>query len=121
MIKRILYGIRRRIAEYKVKRSFADSHFAEPEFHNKASSPEFCYRDDNSAYISNFIKHEKTDISPWDADERSDTSRISYVDSGMRLYSKTKKENWMCFFYRDPPKRCSFSFDIEDHVGLDEI
>ena len=27
----------------------------------------------------------------------------------------------MCFFYRDVKDRCSFSFDIEDHKGLDEI
>lgn len=121
MLKRIIDGIKRRLAEYRVKLNFRDVCYSAREYHNIILSPEFVYRDDNSTYISSFIKHEETGVTPWDIDEKSDISRISYIDSGMHLYSRLKKENWMCFFYRDVKDRCSFSFDIEDHKGLDEI
>ena len=121
MIKRLIDCIKRRLAEYRVKRNFQDVCYTSPEFHNSIPSPGFVYRDDNSTYISSFIKHEKTDTTPWDIDEKNDISHITYVDSGMHLYSPSKKENWMCFFYRDVKDRCSFSFDVEDHAGLDEI
>lgn len=121
MIKRLIDGIKRRLAEYRVKRNFQDACYTSPEFHNNISSPEFVYRDDNSTYISSFIRHEKNGTTPWDIDDKNDISRITYVDSGMHLYSPSKKENWMCFFYRDVKDCCSFSFDIEDYAGLDEI
>lgn len=121
MIKRIIGGIKRRLAEYRVKLNFQDVCYSSPELHYSIQSPEFVYRDDNSTYISSFIQHEETDVTPWDLDEKSDNSRITYVNLGMHLYSPSKKENWMCFFYRDVKAGCSFSFDIEDHTGLDEI
>lgn len=121
MIKRIIDGIKRRLAEFRVKLNFREVCYSAREYHNIISSPEFVYRDDNSTYISSFIKHEKNDMTPWDNDEKSDMSRVTYVDSGMHLHSPSKKENWMCFFYRDTVDRYSFSFDVEDHTGLDEI
>ena len=121
MIKRFINGIKRRFAEYRVKLNFQDVCYSPSEFHNSIPSPEFVYRDDNSTYISSFIKHEETDVTPWNIDEKSDISRITYIDSGMHLYSQAKKENWMCFFYRAVKDRCSFAFDIEDYAGLDEI
>lgn len=121
MIKRIIDGVKRRLAEYRVKRNFRDVCYSSPEFQTRVPSPEFYYRDDNSTYISSFIHHEKTDITPWDNDDKSDRSRVTPTDSGMHLYSRSKKENWMSFFYRDVKDRCSFSFDVEDHTGLDEI
>ena len=121
MIKRVIGGVKRRIDEYRVKRNFADAEFSQPEFQNKNLFPEFYYRDDNSTYVSSFIRHEETDVTPWDEDNKSDKTRISYTDSAMRLFSKAKKENWMCFFLKDVKEKYSFSFDIEDHSGLDEI
>lgn len=120
-IKRIKDGIKRRVELYRVKLKFQDVRYSSPVFHNRIPSPEFVYRDDNSNYISSFINHKRTDTTPWDIDEKSDTSRITRTDSGMHLYSQFKHENWMCFFYRDVKGRCSFSFDVEDHTGLDEI
>lgn len=121
MIKRIIEGVKRRLVEYRVKRIFPDVRYSSPEFHDRIPSPEFVYRDDNSTYISSFINHENTNVTPWEPDEKSDISRITHTDSGMHLYSQSKKENWMCFFYRDVKDKFSFSFDIEDHTGLDEI
>lgn len=57
----------------------------------------------------------------WDWDDTSDTSRISYVDDEMHLYSRSRKQNWMCFFSEDVNKNCMLAFDIEDYSGLDEI
>ena len=66
MIKRVINSIKRRLAEYRVKLNFQNVCYSSPEFHNSIPSPEFVYRDDNSTYISSFIKHEETDITPWD-------------------------------------------------------